>query len=348
MDCTFKEGDVFLTKLTIAVALSCGLYAQTNANKASIGGFVSDAASLPISNAKVRVINEATGLERATETNSSGLYQFDALDPGSYELRVESKDSGVSLRRIVLNVGGSIHINIGFGIEAKAETVDLSSSALSVTESNASDVVTYDVIHGLPIDGRRFQDFATLYPAVQALPETRGQLSFVGQRGIYSNVMLDGNDYNEPFLGGIRGGERSNYAFTIPQSAIREFQVIQSAPPVEYGRTSGGTLNTSTRSGSNSLHGEAFYHIRDQSLGVADPLGLEPLERQQQFGGGVGGPVRKDKLFYFAAAEHQMASYPRAVRFATLDSVASQVTADIAPAYNYASSEESVGGLPHV
>ena len=213
------------------------------------GGFVSDAASLPISNAKVRVINEATGLERATETNSSGLYQFDALDPGSYELRVESKDSGVSLRRIVLNVGGSIHINIGFGIEAKAETVDLSRSALSVTESNASDVVTYDVIHGLPIDGRRFQDFATLYPAVQALPETRGQLSFVGQRGIYSNVMLDGNDYNEPFLGGIRGGERSNYAFTISQSAIREFQVIQSAPPVEYGRTSGGTLNTSTRSG---------------------------------------------------------------------------------------------------
>ncbi len=291
---------MYLHRLVI-VGAACGLlYAQTNANKASIGGFVSNAAGSPIPGAKVRAIIEATGAERETVTNSSGLYQFEALDPGVYEVRVESSTASVSVKKIVLNVGGIMRVNIKVDLDANAEIVDLSSSALSVAESSPSDVMTEDVIGDLPINGRRFQDFATLAPTVQALPETLGQLSFAGQRGIYSNVMVDGNDYNEPFLGGIRGGSRSDYAFTIPQSAIQEFQVIQSGPSVEYGRTSGGALNASTRSGSNLLHGETVYHIRDQSLGVADSLGLESLERQQQFGGGLGGPVQKDKLFSFS------------------------------------------------
>jgi hypothetical protein len=325
----------------LPVIAACGfLCAQTNANKASIGGFVSNAGGSPIPHANVRVINEATGLERETETNSSGLYQFEALEPGGYEVRVESSGASASVKKINVSVGGIVRVNIGLAMEANAETIDLSSSSLSVAESGPADVVTQDLIQSLPIDGRRFQDFATLEPGVRALTETRGQLSFSGQRGIYSNVIVDGVDYNEPFLGGIRGGERSNYAFTIPQSAIQEFQVMRSAPPVEYGRTSGGALNTSTRSGANSLHGEAFYQIRDHSLGVEDPLGQESLERRQQFGGGVGGAIRKDKLFFFAAAERQLASYPRTVRFPALDSVSDQVTPDIAPAYNYLRSLE--------
>jgi len=123
-----------------------------------------------------------------------------------------------------------MRVNIGLQLGASAQTVDLSTSALTVAESSPSDVLAQDVIQNLPIDGRRFQDFATLYPTVQALPETLGQLSFAGQRGIYSNVMLDGGDYNEPMLGGIRGGERSTYAFTVPQSAIQEFQCDPSRP----------------------------------------------------------------------------------------------------------------------
>jgi hypothetical protein len=335
-----EEGDMHLTRLVIGVAFCGFLHAQTNANKASVGGLISRAGVSPIPHAKVLVINEATGLQREAETNSSGLYQVEALDPGAYEVRVESAGASASVKNITLNIGASMRVNIGLAVEANAETVDLSSFALSVAESSPSDVMTQDVIGSLPINGRRFQDFATLAPTVQALPETRGQLSLGGQRGIYSNVMLDGSDYNEPFLGGIRGGDRSNYAFTIPQSAIQEFQVIRAAPPLEYGRTTGGTLNTSTRSGSNSLHGEVFYHLRDQSTGLEDPLGRQSLERQHQFGGGVGGPIRRDKLFYFAVAERQIASYPRTVRFPALDSVSGQVTPDIAPAYNHLRSLE--------
>jgi Carboxypeptidase regulatory-like domain/TonB-dependent Receptor Plug Domain len=325
----------------ISLAAFCGLlWGQTNANKASIGGFVSHVDGSPIVNATVQVIQDETGLQRQTHTTSAGRYQFEALDPGIYEVRVNAANASASLQKIILNVGGTMRVNVQLGIETNAESVDLSSSSFSVAESTPGDVLTQEVMRKLPVNGRRFQDFATLMPGVQALTETRGQLSFTGQRGINSNVMLDGADYNEPFLGGIRGGDRSNFAFTIPQSAILEFQVVRSAPTVEYGRTTGGTLNTSTRSGSNSYHGEAFYHLRDHNLGADDPLGRQALERQHQFGGGAGAPIRRDTLFVFAAAERQGAAFPRAVRFAALDRVASQITADISPAYQFLRSLE--------
>ena len=115
----------------VIVGAACGLLcAQTNANKASIGGFVSNAAGSPIPSAKVLVILEATAAERETETNNSGLYQCEALDPGIYEVRVESSSASVSVKKIVLNVGGTIRVNIKLDLEANAETVDLSSSAL--------------------------------------------------------------------------------------------------------------------------------------------------------------------------------------------------------------------------
>ena len=206
---------------------------------------------------------------------------------------------------------------------------------MAITDATASQVFPLEVIRDLPIDGRRFQDFAVLAPTVQADAETRDQLSFLGQRGAYSNVMIDGADYNEPFLGGIRGGDRAIFAFTVPQSAIEEFQVIANGYSTEYGRSTGGILNAITRSGTNALHGEAFYNMRDKGLGLKNPFDAVPLGRQQQSGGSVGGPVVKRRLFWFAALEGQLASYPRQVRFPALDTVAGSLTPEIAPAYNY-------------
>ena len=131
-------------------------------------------------------------------------------------------------------------------------------------------MITQVAIRDLPINGRRFQDFAELTPTAYAGSETRGQLSFVGQRGINSNVMIDGTDYNEPFIGGIRGGERSIVAFTVPQSAIQEFQTVTAGYSAEYGRSTGGILNAITRSGSNALHGEAFYQLRHKELALGE------------------------------------------------------------------------------
>jgi hypothetical protein len=251
-----------MLKISITGTLLCAtLAAQTNANKATIEGFVSDASGAPVPQAMVQAVAAGNGVERRMLTTSAGTYEFDSLEPGDYNVRVESAGFGVSLQRISLDVGATLRVNIRLSLTGNAETVDISSSALSIAEAIPTDVLTHTTIETLPINGRRFQDFASLSPAIQALPETHGQLSFVGQRGIYSNVMLDGSDYNEPVLGGIRGGDRSNYASTVPQSAVDEFQAVRTGPSVEYGHTTGGILNATTRSGTNSFHGEGFLPI---------------------------------------------------------------------------------------
>lgn len=326
--------------IVVAIWICANLAAQTGISSGSIGGFVSNGLGTAIPHAAVHVVEPSTGLERQSFTSESGVYGFDYLPPGDYEVQVESAGFAVSVKRIVLPAGGALRVNLALALVANRQVVELSGEATSVAESIPTDIMMQDEIRDLPINGRRFQDFATLSSTVQALPETLGQLSYAGQRGIYSNVMVDGTDFNEPFLGGIRGGDRSNYAFTIPQTAIQEFQAVREGPSVEYGRTTGGILNATTRSGSNSFHGESFYQVRDQALGASDPLGRQPLDRQQQFGGAVGGPISHDRLFFFAAAEQQFAGYSRSVRFPALDAFATQVSPAIAPAYNFLRSLE--------
>jgi hypothetical protein len=131
--------------------------------------------------------------------------------------------------------------------------------------------------------------------------------------------MLDGADYNQPFFGGIRGGERSNAIITVPQSAVQEFQVLTTGYSAEYGRSSGGVLNTITKSGTNGIHGDAFYQLRHKEMGAKDPVQkIASLETLQQFGGSVGGPIQRDKLFFFTAIEAQRSRTPRQTLFAQL------------------------------
>src|SRR5205823_12889194 len=127
----------------------------------------------------------------------------------------------------------------------------------------------------------------------------RGSISFAGQRGINGNVMVDGTDYNNPFFGGTRGGERSGFVPTVPQSSLEEFQVVTTGYAAEYGRSTGGVLNAVSKSGTNAIHGEAFYQIRHKETGLQTPFKSQNLETLQQFGGGAGGALIKDKLLYF-------------------------------------------------
>jgi outer membrane receptor for ferrienterochelin and colicin len=323
------------TTVFVAMLQVMTIWAQSDANKGSIGGTVVDPKGTSIESATVIVFNPETGLRRQTVTNGLGQYRFSSLDPGAYEVKVEVPTFAATVKEVAVTVGGSVQVAFTVALQTAAESMNLSAAYVSASDSNSSQVLTREAIRDLPIDGRRFQDFATLTPTVQALSETRGQLSFVGQRGNNSNVMVDGADYNEPFVGGIRGGERSNFAFTVPQSAIREFQAVTSGYSADYGRSTGGILNAITRSGGNALHGDLFYQLRHKELGLENPLRQQSLETQHQFGGAIGGPIRKDKLFFFAAAEQQFATFPRSVRFAALDTVANNVTPDIAPAYQY-------------
>ncbi|MBC7927774.1 MAG: TonB-dependent receptor [Bryobacteraceae bacterium] len=312
-----------LFRLVFFILLSfAALWAQADGNKGQILGTVSDPNGSVVPNAKVTIKNTGTGFTRELTTDADGKYRALLLDPGNYDVSSQSAGfSTATLQGIVLSVGGAASGDITLQVQSTTTTVEVGESLIQIALPQPTTNLNSIAITNLPILGRRFQDFATLTPTVQVDPQ-RGQLSFAGQRGVNSNVMLDGTDYNQPFFGGIRGGERSIFAFTIPQTAIQEFQTVTTGYSAEYGRSTGGILNAITKSGTNEIRGEAFYQIRHKEIGANNPiLNLAPNETLQQFGGGAGGPVIRDKWFWFGAIEQQYVRVPRRVFFANLAGV---------------------------
>ncbi len=319
-----------LRTVAVGVISLAFLWAQADANKAQIAGSVMDPNQAVIANAKVTVRNTGTGLVRELKTNDAGLYRAVLLDPGTYDLTVDASGfAPTKISGVVLTVGSAATINVTVSVQAVATTVEVGETLINPETSTASTTVNAAALSSLPINGRRFQDFALVSPTAQVDTQTRGQVSFAGQRGIYSNIMLDGADYNQPFFGGIRGGERSGSIITVPQAAVQEFQVVATGYTAEYGRSTGGIMNTITKSGTNAVHGEGFWQMRPRQLSQNSPIPvlppgqstevfLAPSETLQQFGGGIGGPIKRDRLFYFAAVESQRANTPRQVVFPQL------------------------------
>lgn len=317
-----------LTLVAGVVSTSRPAMAQADANKAQIVGTVLDPGGAAVPGATVSARNVATGAFRETKTNSEGLYRLIALDAGAYELTVTAAGfAETKLTDVVLSVGSAITINPTMSVAGTATVIEVGETMISDVQTSLAASVNSLAITNLPINGRRFQDFAVLMPTVQVTSATRNQLSFAGQRGIYSNVMLDGGDYNQPFFGGIRGGERSNNIITVPQAAIQEFQVVPTGYTAEYGRSTGGIMNAITRSGANDLSGQAFFQARPREASRLNPIPqnlptgrqkVRPSETLYQFGGAVGGAIRKDRIFWLASAESQRADTPRQVLFPAL------------------------------
>jgi hypothetical protein len=317
---------------------ACGAWAQASANKGEIAITVFDQNQAVIPNAALKATNTGTGVTREAKTDEQGRYRFVLLDAGQYDVSVEMAGfAPAALRGVVVNVGSTVDLPVTLQVGGTSQTIEVGETLLSVDLPAPQTHVNSLAIRNLPINGRRFQDFALLTPAVQVDSE-RQQLSFVGQRGINSNVMVDGADYNNPFFGGIRGGERSNFVFTVPQSSIQEFQVVTTGYTAEYGRSTGGILNAITKSGSNELHGDAFYQLRHKELGLQTPFKRQILETQHQYGGSAGGALKKDKLFWFAAYEQQQANTPRQIVFGSLANVAPN--GNTSEAFNYYKSLE--------
>ncbi|MBL8294242.1 MAG: TonB-dependent receptor, partial [Bryobacterales bacterium] len=294
-------------------------FAQANANKAEITGTVYDSRQAAVPNAAVTIRNTRTGLERTQASNEFGRFRAVLLDPGTYHITATAQGFAPAVvEGLQLAVGSSVAVDITVQVRPATTSIEVGETMINIVQPAPSTLIHDRVITSLPINGRRFHDFAVLTPTVQVDPQ-RGQLSFAGQRGVNSNIMLDGGDYNQPFFGGIRGGERSNSIITVPQSAIQEFQVVTVGYSAEYGRSTGGILNTITKSGNNEVHGEAFYLLRHKEMGSQDPVQLiSSLETLQQYGGGIGGPIKRDKLFFFGAVERQDSTTPRRVLFAQL------------------------------
>jgi hypothetical protein len=307
--------------------------AQSQATTAEITGTVSDAQGAVLPGVTVTALSPDTGYNRTVVTNEAGVFVLPLLPPGAYEITAELSGFGSFKQTVRPTVGATITINPTLQVAGLTETVTVSAEAPVIETSATVRTTTVDTqaIQNLPINGRRFQDFITLTPTVQ-VDTSRGQLSFAGQRGINSNVSVDGADNNQPFFGGIRGGERSNNAFTLPQEAIREFQVVAAGYSAEFGRSTGGLVNAITKSGTNTRSGSLFYVNRPRDWAEQNAFGQNASPTQQQFGGSIGGPIARNRLFYFVAGEMQRLKNTRNVVFALTGITR---TADNAEAYDF-------------
>ena len=309
----------FLAFLLVSSAFQADLRAQFDANLGRIVGTVYGPDKRVIPDAEVVVVGVSSGARRTVRCDGLGRFRVGSLRPGEYSVTATSPNfADATMDRIAVSVGGSVRVDLELDLERTFTQIEVSAAMIDAMLPASSNVVGNKVFNDLPINGRRFHDFALLTPGVQ-VSRAAGHLSFGAQRGIYTNVSVDGTDYNQAFFGGIQGGERAGSAMTLPQSAIQEFQAVTSGFTAEYGRTTSGVVNVSTKSGSNELHGDAFFQIRHPRLGMKDPFGAKVLEDLRQFGGSAGGALKRDTAFWFLAVERQSSMSPRYVEFPLLD-----------------------------
>jgi hypothetical protein len=247
------------------------------------------------------------------------------LKPGDYLLKATSQGfAEFQMLHVIVEVGRITEVEIPFAVGAKPEVVEVRDEAPAVNTAQPDFATNVDdaAINNLPINGRRWSNFALLTPGA-TLDGNYGLISFRGISGLMNNSTVDGGDNNQAFFSEERG--RTRISYVISQASVREFQVNTSNFSAEYGRAAGAVVNSVTRSGGNHVHGEVFYYDRDNRLGatnaftvvpIRDASGnwttekVKPLDQRQQFGASVGGPIVKDKLFYFVTADAQRRDYP--------------------------------------
>jgi hypothetical protein len=190
-------------------------------------------------------------------------------------------------------------------VSGVAETVTITQTpTIDTVKTESSTTIDENAVGNTPILGRKFEDLLSLTPNVSIVQGPDGdEINFAGQRGIFNNVSLDGGDYNNGFFGEQAGGQRA--AIDIPLDAVREFQVVATGANAEFGRTAGGVINVITKSGTNEFHGSLFHFQRLEAL-TANASDGTPLTdfRREQFGGTIGGPIKRDKAFFFVASEN--------------------------------------------
>jgi len=248
------------TTLILAIILTvvypAAARGQSQITTATIEGRVFDESEPVLPRAHILVTHVDTGATRTVFTDESGLYVVPLLPVGEYELTTQlSGFTTVKRRGIQLTLGQTQEVDVTLKIASVDQSVEVSDSPrlIDVSRSETSRLVDKTQISSLPINGRRFLDLAFLTPGVYQERE-RNNLSLSGSRGINNNVNVDGADFNQPFFGGQRGGERSSQSYVISQEAIQEFQIVRAGFSAEFGRSTGGILNVITKSGSNTLH----------------------------------------------------------------------------------------------
>ena len=298
------------------LAAPATLHAQAQATTGVIRGTVSDSTGQPLSGAVVTLRNVETNADRSLTTNDRGVYVGTLLRVGTYDVAAralgftEARRSGVQLR-----LGETVDISFALApqaVQLEEITVAAAEPTVDVTMSESATRLGVEAVEGLPNNGRNIFNFTTLTPNVAIVQGPDGdEISIGGQRGIHNNVSVDGADFNNPFFGEQRGGQRP--AFTFNLDAVQDFVVVSDGANAEFGRSGGGFLNIITKSGTNEFHGSAHYFGKYDALSAnfahtspgGGVSGFEPDYTQHQFGATFGGPIVRDKAFFFLAYDQQ-------------------------------------------
>lgn len=316
---------LFLTLVLVAVSfLSQSVFAQTAS--ANLTGTVRDDKGDPIPGVTVTAKNTETGLERTDVTTELGIYRFASLPFGIYDITAGISGFATQVRTDVrLDVGRTAAVDFAMKLSTTGEKIEVSGEAplIERTESHIATVVTPEQVENLPLNSRQFANLGTLAPGTTLTPHpdpTRGATDMAvginGGSGRNFNVTVDGGDDNDDTVGGV------NQFYSL--ESVAEFTFLSNRYKAEYGRSSGGVLNVVTKSGTNDVHGAFFSLFRDDSLNAETESEKQAVEASQaagtpvpetptpynrkQFGGNVGGPIMKDRAFFFFAAERHTQS----------------------------------------
>ncbi|MBO0726289.1 MAG: TonB-dependent receptor [Blastocatellia bacterium] len=331
----FKINSVRLACLAILFAFTVAgvgsLALAQSAVTGAIGGAATDQNNAAVANATVTLQSADTNKTETATTDNEGRFRFTNLQPGTYTITISASGfSEFKQEKIIVEVGRVTNLDAALRVGAAAAAVEIVSGggAVNLESKDFTTNINQTAINELPINGRRWSDFALLTPG--SVPDqTFGLISFRGISGLLNNNTVDGGDNNQAFFSEERGRTRINYS--ISESAIREFQVNTSNYSAEYGRSAGGVTNAVIKSGTNQFHGDGFYFNRNSNLGARPPLAFQSVlvngfattqgikldDVRHQFGGTLGGPIVKDKLFFFFSYDQQKRDFPGVAAFSS-------------------------------
>src|SRR5216117_957940 len=287
------------------------LVAQGQATTGIIRRLVTDPNGAPVANASVILHEAQTNFTRTLTTDAGGNFTGTLLPLGTYDVTARSVGfAEVKRTGISLGVGETVALRLPLAaVTLAAVTVEATQPVVNVTQSAAATPLSAEAVTGLPNNGRNFINLTLLTPNVAIVQGPDGdELTVAGQRGIHNNVSVDGADFNNSFFGEQRGGQRP--AFTFNLDAVQELVVVAGGANAEFGRSSGGFVNVVTKSGTNELHGSAHYYGKDGALSGHPHHGIQTLAipdfTQHQFGVTLGGPIKRDRAFFFLAYDQQI------------------------------------------
>ena len=312
--------------LCVLVVGFVGLYSaplafgQATAVNGSIQGTITDPSGAAIPNATITIASKSTGVTKVLQTDTAGFYASGPLIPGDYVIDITAVGFAEVKSSTKVDIGVATNGNMKLPIAKEHQVIEVNAGEIQINteQSSVNNVLTTEQIESLPVNGRNFLDLAQLEPGVQLQsgqsfdPTKAGYsaISFSGVSGRTTRILLDGQDVTDETVG--------TTIFNVSEGAIDQFQMNRSNADVSGEIGSTGQVMVSTRSGTNSIHGEVFGNFQDNRAGFAATQGINAPFQRDQFGGSIGGPILKDKLFLFANAERIKQAQSSAIQMGSL------------------------------